>query len=68
MKSIFKISGMTCNGCKSSVEDKLSSLDGVDDVQVDLNKGEAVIKSKKLYRTRQVHCVFFNYVQTRISY
>ena len=40
MKSIFKISGMTCNGCKSSVEDKLSSLDGVDDVQVDLNKGE----------------------------
>jgi len=47
MKSIFKISGMTCNGCKSSVEDKLSSLDGVDDVQVDLNKGEAVIQSKK---------------------
>ena len=47
MKSIFKISGMTCNGCKSSVEDKLSSLDGVDDVQVDLQKGEAVIQSKK---------------------
>ena len=47
MKSIFKISGMTCNECKSSVEDKLSSLDGVDYVQVDLNKGEAVIKSKK---------------------
>ena len=37
---------MTCNGCKSSVEDKLSSLDGVDDVQVDLTKGEAVIQSK----------------------
>ena len=47
MKSIFKISGMTCNGCKSSVEDKLSSLDGVDGVQVYLNKGEAVIQSKK---------------------
>jgi len=47
MKSIFKISGMTCNGCKSSVEDKLSSLDGVDDVQVDLTKGEAVIQSMK---------------------
>ena len=47
MKSIFKISGMTCNGCKSSVEDKLSSIDGVDDVQVDLTKGEAVIQSKK---------------------
>ena len=38
---------MTCNGCKSTVEDKLSSLDGVDDVQVDLQKGEAVIQSKE---------------------
>ena len=47
MKSNFQISGMTCNGCKSSVEDKLSSLDGVEDVQVDLTKGEAVIQSKK---------------------
>ena len=47
MKSIFKITGMTCNGCKSSIEDKLSSLDGVDGVQVYLNKGEAVIQSKQ---------------------
>ena len=42
MKSILQISGMTCEGCKSSVEDKLSSLDGVDDVQVDLAWGQAV--------------------------
>ena len=47
MKSIFKISGMTCNGCKLSVEDKLSSIDGVDAVYVDLTKQEAVIYSKK---------------------
>ena len=47
MKSIFKISGMTCNGCKLSVEDKLSSIDGVDEVYVDLTKQEAVIYSKK---------------------
>ena len=46
MKSILQISGMTCEGCKSSVEDKLSSLDGVDDVQVDLARGQAVINSK----------------------
>ena len=46
MKSIFKISGMTCNGCKSSVEDKLSSLDGVDKAYVDLTKGEAIVHSK----------------------
>jgi len=46
MKSIFKISGMTCNGCKLSVEDKLSSLDGVDKAYVDLTKGEAIVHSK----------------------
>ena len=45
MKSIFQISGMTCEGCKSSVKDKLGSLDGVDSVQVDLARGEAVIYS-----------------------
>ena len=46
MKSTIKISGMTCNGCKSTVESKLSSLDGVYDVQVDLTKSEAIIYSK----------------------
>ncbi len=46
MKSTLKISGMTCEGCRSSVTDKLGSLDGVDDVQVDLASGEAVIYSK----------------------
>jgi len=46
MKSTFKISGMTCNGCKSTVENKLRLLNGVDEVLVDLAKGEAVIYSK----------------------
>ena len=46
MKSIYEVSGMTCNGCKLSVEDKLSSLQGVDSVQVDLTQGEAIIYSK----------------------
>ena len=46
MKSVLQISGMTCEGCKSSVEGKLGSLDGVDNVQVDLARGEAVIYSK----------------------
>jgi len=46
MKSILQISGMTCEGCKSSVENKLGLIDGVDDVQVDLARGEVVIYSK----------------------
>ena len=46
MKTTFKISGMTCNGCRSTVENKLSSLDGVDNVQVNLTNGEAIVYSK----------------------
>ena len=46
MKTTFKISGMTCNGCRSTVENKLSSLDGVDYVQVNLTNGEAIVYSK----------------------
>ena len=46
MKSVLQISGMTCEGCKSSVQGKLGSLDGVDNVQVELATGEAVIYSK----------------------
>ncbi len=46
MKTTFKISGMTCNGCRSTVENKLSSLDGINNVQVDLTNGEAIVYSK----------------------
>ena len=46
MKTTFKISGITCNGCRSTVENKLSSLDGIDNVQVDLTNGEAIVYSK----------------------
>ena len=46
MKTTFKISGMTCNGCRSTVENKLSSLDGVDNAQVNLTNGEATVYSK----------------------
>ena len=46
MKTTFKISGMTCNGCRSTVENKLSSLHGIDNVQVDLTNSEAIVYSK----------------------
>jgi len=46
MKSILQISGMTCEGCRLSLEDKLSTLNGVDNVHVDLTRGQAVIYSK----------------------
>ncbi len=43
MKHTYKISGMTCGGCKASVEKSLNILDGVTNVDVNLEKGEAII-------------------------
>ena len=43
MTHTYKISGMTCNNCKASVEEKLASVAGVQNVSVNLEKAEAVI-------------------------
>ena len=43
MKHIYKIDGMTCNGCVSSVAEQLTLIKGVSHVEVDLAKEEARI-------------------------
>ena len=43
MKKTYTITGMTCNSCKSSVHQKLNELQEVEDVEVNLEKSEAVI-------------------------
>jgi copper chaperone len=40
----IKIEGMHCGGCTSSVTKALKATDGVEDVQVSLEKGEATVK------------------------
>ena len=47
MRQNVKISGMTCNGCVSSVTDKLISLDEVQDVKIDLASGNVVLEVSK---------------------
>ncbi len=47
MKHTYTITGMTCNGCRSHVEKTLQQVDGVKDVSVDLEKGEAVIEMER---------------------
>ncbi|MGB4973670.1 MAG: heavy metal translocating P-type ATPase, partial [Cyclobacteriaceae bacterium] len=44
MEHTYQISGMTCNGCRSHVEKTLSHVEGIEEVAVDLQKGEAVLK------------------------
>ena len=46
MRHTYKITGMTCNGCRSHVEDTLSKVEGVSKASVDLEKAEATIEMK----------------------
>ncbi|MFP5220205.1 MAG: heavy-metal-associated domain-containing protein [Actinomycetes bacterium] len=39
----YTVSGMTCGHCVSSVTEEVSEVDGVTDVQVDLDSGRMVV-------------------------
>ena len=47
MKHTYTVAGMTCNGCKTSVEDKLNALSDVVKATVNLEKSEAIIEMSK---------------------
>ncbi|RLD26664.1 MAG: ATPase, partial [Bacteroidetes bacterium] len=44
MKHTYKISGMTCRGCKTSVESALGNLNDITKVEADLKKEEVVVE------------------------
>jgi heavy metal translocating P-type ATPase len=44
MKHTYTVTGMTCNGCRTSVEKKLNAIDGVLGAIVSLEKAEAIIE------------------------
>lgn len=46
MKHTYHIHGMTCNGCRSHIEETLSKIDGVTTATVNLVKAEATIEMK----------------------
>ena len=46
MTHTYHIHGMTCNGCRSHVEETLSKVEGVSKATVDLEKAEATIEMK----------------------
>jgi len=47
MTHTYKIDGMTCNSCKATVQQHLSDLENITNVEVNLEKGEAKISMKK---------------------
>lgn len=47
MKHTYKITGMTCGGCKASVEKELSAVKHIEAVTVNLEKAEAEVTMSK---------------------
>ncbi|MEM8507999.1 MAG: MauE/DoxX family redox-associated membrane protein [Bacteroidota bacterium] len=46
MTATYRITGMTCQGCVASVQEKLLAVDGVEQVVVDLSAGEAEVSMR----------------------
>ena len=44
--STIKVKGMSCQHCVTSVTKALSEIEGITDVQVDLEKGEATFNEQ----------------------
>lgn len=57
MQIRFHITGMMCNGCSGTVEEALLELPGVSDVEIDLDKAEAVLTSDSELTPEQVQAV-----------
>ena len=43
----YEVTGMTCNGCRSHVEETLQQVEGVKKASVDLENAEAVVEMEK---------------------
>jgi copper chaperone len=54
MASVLKVKGMSCQHCVMSVTKALSQLEGIENVQVDLEKGEVRFDNTKEVATDRI--------------
>ncbi len=47
MEKTFKVIGMTCNHCVLRVKKALESIEGIEEINVDLNTGIVKIKASR---------------------
>lgn len=55
MTSVVKIKGMSCNHCVMAVTKALNGLQGVSDVNVDLENGQATLEHDPSVSLKSVH-------------
>lgn len=67
MKHTYKITGMTCDGCVAKVSFLLKKNADVKNVDIDLEKGEAVIEMEKHIPTSQLQSDLKEYPKYQLS-
>ncbi len=67
MTHTYKISGMTCEGCKAKVSHLLGKVKGVEEVKIDLEKGEATLSMSKHVDTVELKEVLKDYPKYQLS-
>ena len=67
MTHTYKISGMTCGGCQAKVNSLLSKIIGVQNVSIDLTKGEATIDMDKHIATNELKEALKDYPNYQLS-
>lgn len=67
MTHTYSVTGMSCNGCKTTVQKALSEVPGVKNVAVDLQKAEATIDMNNHIPTAQLQSTLKNHPRYKLS-
>jgi cation transport ATPase len=67
MKHTYQITGMTCSGCQSKVQQLLTAVPNVKQVDIDLQKGEAVIEMSSHVNTGTLQAALKDYPKYQLS-
>ena len=67
MTHTYNVTGMSCGGCQATVKKLLSGVEGVENVSVDLQKGEATINMEKHISTTELQLALKDYAKYQLS-
>lgn len=67
MTHTYNISGMTCSSCQAQVQGLLSTVKSVNNVHIDLAKGEATIEMNEHIPTAVLHAALKNHPKYRLT-
>lgn len=67
MKHTYQITGMTCSGCQNKVQQLLTAVPNVNQVDIDLQKGEAVIEMSSHVATATLQTALKDHPKYQLS-